>query len=586
MGGRGGGLLDPYLTSGGRFRSEPLGTGARTVLWALLLAALALLFVEAGHTPLFEPDEGRYSEIPREMLATGDFVTPRINGHACYARPPLAYWAVAVSMSVFGETEWAVRLPAKLSAAGMVLATLLFARRRYGERVAVLAGLVVATSLLVVALGRVNLVGPPLSLSLAGAAFAFAAYQEHERSGNRARARAALYVLYLSCAAAVMLGGLVGIVLPGGAILAWALLSRRLPIVPRLFSPGPLVVFLALVLPWHVAVARRDPAWIDFYLVDEHFRWFFGGGHRQDGHVLFFVGVLLAGLLPWSVFLGRIRGAVPSLRRGEWGERGAEAFLHVFWILVLVAFSLSRSGLVSGILPLWPALAVLLALGLERARRRGVALRGERWVLGVLFGLLAGGVATLAFGARFAARYGVETQAAVAVGFLALGALLNLLPAGRAVSVRRPFPTERLALTVGGPWLGALAALLLALPAVARSITPWPLVAALQRELRADDLLLQRGHYTQVVPFYTKRLTPLAGVEESELDFGRNREEARRLRLTEEEFARRWNGPARVLCVVPVHGLSDFSDPARGLSFPHVLSVGPDGKLYLVANRP
>jgi hypothetical protein len=154
------------------------------------------------------------------------------------------------------------------------------------------------------------------------------------------------------------------------------------------------------------------------------------------------------------------------------------------------------------------------------------------------------------------------------------------------VSVREPFPTERLAFTVGGPWLGALAALLLALPAVARSVTPWPLVAVLQRELRAEDLLLQRGHYTQVVPFYTKRLTPLAGLEQSELDFGRAGEEPRGLHLTEEEFARKWHGPARVLCVVHVRSLSDFREPARGLSPPHVLSVSPNGKLYLVANRP
>jgi 4-amino-4-deoxy-L-arabinose transferase-like glycosyltransferase len=510
------------------------------------------------------------------MLATGDFVTPRINGHVYYHKPPLAYWAVAASMSAFGESEWAVRLPARLSAVGMVLATLFFARRRYGERVAVLSGLIVASSLLVFALGRVNLIDPLLSLALSVAAFAFAAFQEHERSGNRARARAALYALHVSCAAAVMLKGLVGLVLPGGAILVWALLSRRLSIVPRLFSPGPLVVFLALVLPWHVAIALRDPAWIDFYLVGEHFRRYFQSGHRREGHALFFVGVLLAGLLPWSVFLGRIRGAVPSLRRGEWGERGSEAYLHVFWILVLVFFSLSRSKLVPYVLPVWPALAVLLALGLERARRRGATLRWERWALGVLYGLLAGGVATVAFGARFAARF----------GFLALGALLNLLPAGRVVSVREPFPTERLALTACGPWIGALAALLLALPAVARSVTAWPLVAVLERELRADDLLLQRGHYTQVIPFYTKRLTPLAGFARTELDFGQAGARARGLRLTDEEFARKWHGPARVLCVVHFLSLGDFSDPALGLSPPHVLSVSPNGKLYLVANRP
>lgn len=579
--------MGAYLTSGSRFRAEPLPAASRLLLWGLLLVALAVLVVEAGHTPFFEPDEARYAEIPREMLATGDFVAPRLNGYRYYEKPPLHYWSVAASMSLFGESEGSARLPAKLSGAGMVLVTVLFARRRYGERVALVAGLVVATAGLVVVHARLNIIDGPLSFALSSAAFAFAAFQEHERSGDRARARLALYLLHLSCAAAVMLKGLVGIVLPGGAILVWALLSRRLAIVPRLFSPGPLLVFLALVVPWHVAIARRDGEWFDFYVVGEHFRRYFETGHRREAKPLFFVWVLLAGLVPWTPFLARLAGAFPSPRRGEWRDRGVEAFLQVFWLLVLVFFSISRSKLVPYLLPIWPAVGVLLALGLERARQRGARLRLERWGAGLLFGLLAGAAAAWGFGAGFAERFGVERQAAAAVAFLAAGALVNLA-GGResARTARGPFSTERLALSVGLPWIGFFGALVLALPSVARSVTPWPLVAALKRELRPDDLLLQRGHYLQGPPFYTKRLTPVSDLGWSELEFGKEEARTRGLYLSDEEFVRRWHGPARVLCVVHFAHLRDFGDPALGLSKPHVLARSPNGKFWLVANRP
>jgi 4-amino-4-deoxy-L-arabinose transferase-like glycosyltransferase len=579
--------LGAYLTSGSRFRAEPLPVASRVLLWTLLVAAVALLVSETGHTPFFEPDEARYAEIPREMLATGDLVAPRLNGYRYFEKPPLHYWAVAASMSLFGESEWAARLPVKLSAAGMVLVAVVFARRRYGERVALLAGLVVATSFLVVALARVNIIDTPLSLALATAAFSFASFQEHEKAGDRARARAALYALHLSCAAAVMLKGLVGLAIPGGAILVWALFSRRLAVVPKLFSPGPLVLFLALVLPWHLTMARRDREWFDFYVIGEHFRRYLESGHRRNAQPSFFVLVLLGGLVPWTPYLGRLAGAFPSLLRGEWRERGTEAFLQVYWIFIVLFFTLSRSKLVPYILPVWPAVAVLLALGLEKARQRGAPLRPERYVAGLLFGLLAGGVAAVAFGAGAAARFGVETEAAVATASLAVGAIVNLLPVrGDSRLSRRPFSTERLALGTVTPWLGFLAALAFAYPTVARSVTPWPLVSVLRRELRPDDLLVQRGAYLQSPAFYLKRLTPIVDLDWSELDFGRDEARKRGLYLSDEEFARKWHSPARVLCIVHFGHLRDFGNPALGLSLPHVLAQTPNGKYYLVANRP
>ena len=142
-------------------------------LFVLLGLTLLLLVLQTGRTPLFEPDEGRYAEIPREMLATGDFVTPRLNGVLYFEKPPLYYWLVAGSMALLGPSEWAVRLPGMLASAGMVLLTAAFARRRWGLRTGLLAGIVTGTSGLVFILARIAIIDPVLSLALSAAAFAF-----------------------------------------------------------------------------------------------------------------------------------------------------------------------------------------------------------------------------------------------------------------------------------------------------------------------------------------------------------------------------------------------------------------------------
>ena len=207
-------------------------------LFVLLGLTLLLLVLQTGKTPLFEPDEGRYAEIPREMLATGDFVTPRLNGVLYFEKPPLYYWLVAGSMALLGPSEWAVRLPGMLASAGMVLLTAAFARRRWGLRTGLLAGIVTGTSGLVFILARVAIIDPVLSLALSAAAFAFCSFLEAERRGDTRAARSALYGLAVAGAAAVMLKGLIGIVLPGGAIAVYVALSGRRNLVMKAFRSG------------------------------------------------------------------------------------------------------------------------------------------------------------------------------------------------------------------------------------------------------------------------------------------------------------------------------------------------------------
>lgn len=575
-----------------RLEGRPLsGSGeqrapAPRLLVGLFAAALVVLVLEPGRVRFFEPDESRYAEIPREMLASGDLVVPRLNGVLYFEKPPLHYWAVAASMALFGEHEWAARLPSKASAAGMALAAFLFARRRWGGRVGALAGLVTASSLLVVALGRVNTIDPSLSFALALAAFAFVGFAEAEREGNARRSRRALLGLHVACAAAVMLKGLIGLALPGGAILVWVALTGRWRLVPRLFSPVPLLVFLALTVPWHVLVARREPDFLQFYFVHEHLERFTKPGHRREGHPLFFVGVLAGGLLPWTVFFGRLSSTWPGLKLSAWRERAAEAFLWVFSLLVFAFFSVSRSKLVPYVLPIWPALSVLLALGIERARARGASFRPERRLLALLGGLAFAGAVVLGWGGGLVAALGIGQPAYVlAAGLLALF-LANLLLGEGVVRPRGPDRSVDPVPAAAIPWLLFLLGAALALPAVSRQVTPWPLVEALLAELRPGDVLLQRGHYLQAVPFYTKRLTPIGDPGWSELQFGSEHAGGAGLFPDDDAFWELWNGPRRVFVVAQQDRVRHFGFSPPNTTEVHVLGRTRNGKSFLLSNRP
>jgi 4-amino-4-deoxy-L-arabinose transferase-like glycosyltransferase len=555
-------------------------------LKGLFLLALVLLVFEPGRVPLFEPDEGRYSEIPREMIATGDWVVPHLNGVLYFEKPPLHYWAVAASFSLFGETEFAARVPVKLASVGLALLAFLFARKRWGETVGLLAGLITATSALVVAMARITIIDPGFSLALSAAVFAFAAYAEADAAGDRRAGRRALYGLHVACAAAVMLKGLAGIVLPGGAIVVWVLLTGRWRVLPKLFSPLPLLAFLALTVPWHVAVARREPDFLAFYFVHEHFQRFATSEARRPGQPLYFVGVLLGGFLPWTPFLGRLAGAWPGRRLAEWRSRPTEAFLWSWSILVFLFFSASKSKLIPYVEPIWPAVAVLLAIGIERARERGATFRFERWALGVLLALMAGLGTAFAWGGGTAERLGIGPGAAVGIAALAAGALLAILQAQGFAGGGRPRTAGAFALPVAGPWLLLLASALALLPGVARSVTPWPLVQKLEETLKPDDLLVQRGHYLQAATFYTRRITPVFRLGWHELNFGAERTKDPTLFPSDAEFTRLWNGPKRVVAIVHRDWIRSWADPSLGLTPPLLLAKTPSEKHFLLANRP
>jgi len=325
------------------------------VLGAILFA---LWFGALETRALFWPDEGRYAEIAREMLASGDYVTPRLNGLKYFEKPPLQYWFSALGFRVFGLDEWTARLwPATTGFTLIVVAVCLWWRWR-GPDTGLVVGSVLASAWGVL-LGAQILtldIGLAFFHSLALLAFIGA---HRPRATPKARAWAMMLV-WAAMAGAVLSKGLVGIVLPGLALVVYAAVERDLSVLRSAFTLRGIVVFLALTLPWFVLVQRANPEFFDLFFVQEHFRRYLEPGHNRPGQWWYFLAIGALFLLPWT-------GSVPGAFKDAWhapreGTLRPGRLLVIWALVVLVFFSLSRSKLPFYILPALPAVAWMLAL--------------------------------------------------------------------------------------------------------------------------------------------------------------------------------------------------------------------------------
>ncbi len=342
---------------------------------ALGVLALLLFFGALGSYPLLEPDEGRYAEIPREMLERGDFVTPHLNGVLYFEKPPLYYWLNAAALSLPGRPEVLGRLfGALFGLAGVGLAWLL-GRSVGGPRVALTAAIVLGSSPLWVALSRANIIDMTLTFFLSATLTCFWLAQAKER--GEPGERLLWYGMFAAAALATLTKGLIGFVIPGAVIFFYLLFARRWRLLSRVPWLGGIAAFLVIALPWHLLAARRNPDFLWFYFVHEHFQRYATSEAKRQAPAWFFVAILAIGLLPWS---GVLPAAARLFRRGEAGrlrDRPGLIFLACWAGFVFLFFSASQSKLVPYILPAIPPLAVLIALALTAA---GEEPRTRSWV--------------------------------------------------------------------------------------------------------------------------------------------------------------------------------------------------------------
>lgn len=525
------------------FASPAAAPGARTTaerkLLAALLVGLALwLFLPAGWRTLWSPDEGRYAEIPREMVASGDWVTPRLDGVKYFEKPPLFYWSAALAIAAFGVDERALRAVPALFALLGAAATILAARRLWGTHAAFMAGVALGTMPLY--FGIANLLAIDMAVSALITVTLLAFLAAAQSTGRRRDLW--LGAFYGAAALATLAKGLIGIAIPGMVILAWLSLTGRWRDLTRYRMVFGTLLFLVIAGPWHWMVQARNPEWAWFYFVHEHFLRYTTTLHKRSEPFWFYLPVVIFGAFPWSAM-------IPAAALRWWRERrsatdraqwDAGLFCVVWFVVVLGFFSLAGSKLPTYVVPALPPLALLLAA--DAARGNGLG-RGAAWIVAATCALVAIAIAAVPWFA--------ESRASLQLAVSLLGIwrwllALSFVGVGAAalVSWQKPEFTRRLA--------GSTALMLLVLAGAAtkyndeRSVKS--LAAVLAPRLSASDLVAAYHCYPQDLAPYLGRRVAIAGWI-GELEFGASVEDQSAWLLDQDAFQRRWNGQGIVYVV-------------------------------------
>lgn len=327
----------------------------------------SLFFILLGSRPLFVPDEGRYAEIAREMLTSGDYVTPYLNSMVYFEKPVLFYWLGAAAFKIGGLNLWAIRsVNAILGIIGCLL-TYITASQLYGRKTGILAAIILGTNLLYFIMSHMVSLDLTVTVFLSLSLFAFVLGTETPPGIKR---RLYIYTAATSAALAVLTKGLIGIVFPVMIIGAWITLLGEWRLLKRLYLPTAILLFFIIATPWHILAQLRHPTFFHFYFIEQHFLRYtdLSIGHYEP--IWFFIPYLIIGFAPWIVFLPQaIKFNLPT----SWRDRKTNAtpLFFLLWItIIFLFFSLSKSKLIPYILPIFPALAIITARYVTRISNR------------------------------------------------------------------------------------------------------------------------------------------------------------------------------------------------------------------------
>ena len=557
---------------------DPARASCRRDLAFLALLFGLLYFFQLGDSNLVNPDEGRYAEIPREMIARGDYVLPRLNGVFYFEKPPLMYWTLAGFLKVFGPDELAMRAPPALFALAGVLLTYAAARRLHGRLAGLCAAIGLGTSLLYFALARILILDMAVSVLMSATLFCFIL---GVREPPGARRRWLFYGLYASAALATLTKGLIGFLVTGAVMFLWLLLFNQWKRLRPFYLPTGGLLFLAIAAPWHLLAAQRSDAWTHFYFVHEHWeRFTTTEGHDRYQPWWYFIPVVLGGIFPWMGFLW------PALRdalAGGWARRkeNAEAWFFVVWaVFIFLFFSKSQSKLIPYILPVFPPLAVLIGTWIARVIQEDdrPRLKAGMWVFSVV---------TVALGLSLAyamLRPGIIRNAAQLEALRADGLYSAFALIVGACAVHWLWRRKH-ALAVVLAMAGSVTVLLLSLAdsqdKIARPGTR-DLAYIYKTHGKPGDRVYHLGEYFHDFSFYARCEVGLVGNPgELELPIDPAARASGRF-IDETEFRRQWTEPGRIWAVArKSETVKLFADP----SFRYYL-LDESRSHYLFSNQP
>src|SRR5277367_5651972 len=420
-----------------------------TVLEAATLFVLTAFFLFYGLVPIFGgpgiglvgADEPRYAQIAREMLARHDYVTPILWGKPWLEKPALYYWRAMFSFREFGIHDWSARLPSASFAFTLIVLIYLHMRRfRPGGQLD--AALITASCAGMIAFSRGASTDMQLAAPFCIGMLGWYAWYETD-------SKFWLFDLYFFVGAATLAKGPIAPFMAIAIIFSFTALRREWSLLRRsIWIPG-IILYLAMVLPWFIAVQRRNPIFLRVFFLEHNLERFATDLYKHEQGAWYYVPVMLLGLTPWAVIA--VAALVDAIRESfaEWRARGAKIrylvhsragdafpeFLILWALFPIVFFSFSKSKLPGYVLPSLPPLTILAGDYLNRKRQQGL----QSWLLlthALLTGVLTAVVLLLP---RYLQARGKlpPATALIAASFTGCGAALLILVAVARFGLQR-----------------------------------------------------------------------------------------------------------------------------------------------------
>ena len=314
-------------------------------IFLLLLLCFILFFLHLGARPLWDTDEGMHASTSKEMVLSGDWITPTFNGINFYDKPVLHNWFISLSFLIFGFSEFAARLPAAILGLAGVLITYLLGRRMFGPTAGFLGGAVLATNVEYFVLSTTVVHDISLCFFVTLALFLF--YMGFVEEGRRRRY---FVFFYISLGFAVLAKGPVGIILPGIIIGLFLFVRKRLGFLREMNIGWGVLIFLAVAAPWYILISLRNSDYGWYFFIHNNVMRFLKSRAQHHHPFYYYLPALLGGFFPWSCFLPV---AIYRVFRKPLQKMDEGLLFLLLWFLVFfLFFSVASSKLVD----LYPSL--------------------------------------------------------------------------------------------------------------------------------------------------------------------------------------------------------------------------------------
>lgn len=516
----------------------------------VIICVILLWFGTLQYRYLISPDEGRYAEIAREMVQTGDWITPHLNDFKYFEKPALQYWMSALFFKLFGFSDFVARLWPALTGFLAAFFIGLTARGLWNKETGYIATLVLLSMVWWVGNSHFLSLDAGLSAFLAIGLGSFLLAQREEISAEARRNW--MLLSWTAIALATLSKGLIGIVIPGATLFLYTLWQWDWRLWGRLHLGKGIVLFLLITAPWFILVSLRNPTFAYFFFIEEHFLRYSTNVSRRAGPWYYFVLPLLVGSLPWLSFLPQTVKQISYKRTATFSP---EKFLLLWAIFVFVFFSLSYSKLPSYILPLFPAMALLMARFIQKADAAKLRLHARLLIAPALL-LLVGAVIMYFLPAK-EIRVVANQQFAL---WLSAGGIVFLLCAAGAVYYARLGKKWGVILCFTAAGLIAVQIPMLGHRSYGAQHSGYFLAEEIKPHIKADTPLYIVGFYDQTLPYYLQRTLKLVEYFD-EFTMGLDLEPEKKITLG--QFMIRWQAEPDAVAIMQKNRYDDLQ--AQGM---------------------